>query len=191
MVENAQVLRLVVHVKTVVGVSIAQKTVVVVESVNNKKKIEMKKFMRWFFIVVVGLAIIGAIVGKKETDTKEKSSSTVNADFKTVKITSQVNDEPVVERILEGNFIKSKPDELGLVEITDSENRLKVSYFIESDPKILRFLNVKFDKNNPVEWRTNKKHDLFIIEKTESLGFIFGDRHSVAGKVKGTIVFTK
>ena len=64
------------------------------------------------------------------------------SDFKTVKITMQVNDEPVVEKVFEGNFTKSKPDELGLVEITDSESRLKVSYYIESDPAILKFLNV-------------------------------------------------
>jgi hypothetical protein len=113
------------------------------------------------------------------------------SDFKTVKITMQVNDEPVVEKILEGNFIKSAPDNLGLVEINDPENRLKVSYYVESDPTLIKFLNVKFGQENPTEWRANKGHDLFIVDKTESLGLIFGDRNSVAGKVKGTILFTK
>ena len=118
-------------------------------------------------------------------------SCSKSSDFKNVKITMQVNDEPIVDKVFEGNFTKSKPDELGLVEITDSESRLKVSYYIESDPAILKFLNVKFGQENPTEWRANKGHDLFIVDKPESLGIIFGDRNSVAGKVKGTILFSK
>lgn len=111
-----------------------------------------------------------------------------SADFKTLKITSQINDEPIVEKVIEGNFTKTKADEMGLIEITDSEKRVKISYYDETP---LKMLNVKFGDNTPTEWRTNKGHDLFLNQTTDSLGIIFGDRNSVAGKVKGSILFIK
>lgn len=113
------------------------------------------------------------------------------ADFQTVKITMQVNDEPVVEKIFTGNFMKSQPDELGLIEITDSKNRIKTSYYEESNPNELKFLNVKFGEAKPGEWRKNKGHLLLKVSKNDSLGFFFQDKNSQAGNVTGTILYTK
>lgn len=108
--------------------------------------------------------------------------------FSRLEITSQVNDGEMNKQILEGCFSKSKVDDLGLIEITDTEKRVKISYYDESP---LKFLNIKFGENNPTEWRKNKGHDLFLVQKTDSLGIIFGDRNSAAGKVKGSILLIK
>lgn len=111
--------------------------------------------------------------------------------YSKLEITSQINDNPLDKKVLEGCFSVSEPDEMGLIEITDTDKRIKVSYFKETDPNTLKMLNLKFGNNDPTEWRTNKGHDLFITQKTDSLGFIFGDRNSVAGKVKGSLLFIK
>ena len=80
---------------------------------------------------------------------------------------------------------------MGLVQITDKDERIKVSYFKESDPNDLKILNVKLGKGEPVEWRTKKGHELFIAQKNDSLAFVFWDKNSVAGSVRGTILYIK
>lgn len=111
--------------------------------------------------------------------------------YSKVKINLYENDIQKIEKQIEGCFTVSQADELGLVEITDKDKRIKVSYFKESDPTILKMLNVKIGEGTPIEWRTKKGHDLFIVQKKDTLGFIFGDRNSVAGKVKGSILYIK
>lgn len=118
-------------------------------------------------------------------------SSKPDCNYSKLEITSQINDNPLDKKVLEGCFSVSEPDEMGLIEITDANNRIKVSYFKETDPNSLKMLNLKFGTSDPSEWRTNKGHDLFIIPKKDSLGFMFGDRNSTAGKVKGSLLFIK
>lgn len=118
-------------------------------------------------------------------------SSKPDCTYSKVKINISVNDAPTDEKIIEGCFMASEPDELGLIEITDQDKRFKVSYYKEQDPTVLKMLNVKFGNNDPIEWRTNKGHDLFITQKKDSLGFIFGDLKSTSGKVKGSILYIK
>ena len=94
------------------------------------------------------------------------------------------------QKLLEGCFEKEIVDKsLGLVEIKNSSGTVKVSYYIEKDPKILRFLDIKIGEGEASKWRANQGHDLFIIEKGETLNFIFGDRKK--SKIKGTIKFMK
>jgi hypothetical protein len=114
-----------------------------------------------------------------------------DCNYSKVEITSQIDDNPLDKKVLEGCFSVSEPDEMGLIEITDADNRIKVSYFKETDPNSLKMLNLKFGNGNPIEWRTKKGHDLFIIQKKDSLGFIFGDRNNIAGKIKGSLLFIK
>lgn len=108
--------------------------------------------------------------------------------YSKLEISSQVNDEEMNKQVLEGCFTKQKVDDLGLIEITDADNRVKISYYEETP---LKFLNIKLGTGKPIEWRKNKGHDLFLIEQTDTLGFIFGDRNSTAGKVKGSIKLIK
>lgn len=112
--------------------------------------------------------------------------------FTKLKITTSVNGETVIEKTIEGNFTKTKIDEaLGLIEITEPNNRVKVSYYEESTPNELKFLNIKFGDSKPSEWRKNKGHLLVIAPKKDSLGFFFQDQNSKAGNVRGTLLFTK
>lgn len=112
----------------------------------------------------------------------------IDSDYTKLEITSQVNDGEMNKQVLEGTFTKKKVDELGLVEITDADNRVKISYYEETP---LKFFNLKIGTAAPIEWRKSKGHDLFLIQQTDSLGIIFGDRNSAAGKVKGSILFIK
>lgn len=118
-------------------------------------------------------------------------SSKPDCNYSKLEITTQSNDNPLDKKVLEGCFSVSEPDEMGLIEITDADKRIKVSYYKESDQNTLKMLNLKFGTSDPSEWRTTKGHDLFITPKKDSLGFIFGDRNSKAGKVKGSLLFIK
>lgn len=115
-------------------------------------------------------------------------NSKTDCTFSKLEISSQVNDGEMNKQVLEGCFTKQKVDDLGLIEITDADNRVKISYYEETP---LKFLNIKLGTGTPIEWRKNKGHDLFLVQQTDSLGIIFGDRNSAAGKVKGSILFIK
>ena len=119
-------------------------------------------------------------------------SCTKSADYTKMKITTSVNGQKVFDETIEGSFTKTKVDEsLGLVEITEPDNRIKVSYYEESNPNELKFLNIKIGESNLSEWRRNKGHHLIIVPKKDSLGFSFRDKNSATGDVIGTILYTK
>jgi hypothetical protein len=79
---------------------------------------------------------------------------------------------------------------IGLIEVKGSQNpeRFKVSYYKENDPSLINMMNIKIG-GKVSEWRRKKKHDLFLVNKPDTLAFIFGDRVDL--KVKGTILFIR
>jgi len=153
---------------------------------------------KWWKItatIIIGLIVI-ANIGDGTKNDVNSSNSTVeqekNCSYSKVEIKAfrVGTDELLDEKLINGCFEKKIVDEsLGLVEITNESKTIKVSYYIESDPKVLRFLDVKIGESEPSRWRANQGHDLFIVEKDGDLNFIFGDRKK--SKIKGTIKFMK
>jgi len=84
------------------------------------------------------------------------------------------------------------PNSMGLTEVTNSNNTIKISYFkSEASAKMLRTLDVRIGKKGtePIRWRAVEKHEIFMNDTGNELNFVFGDRHKT--KIKGTIKFTK
>ncbi|WP_338764101.1 DUF1406 domain-containing protein [Bernardetia sp. ABR2-2B] len=86
-------------------------------------------------------------------------------------------------------FIQEFQKEMGGVEIKDPDGIMKISYYNESDPKILKFLDVSIKGKDTWRLRANKGHDLFKNEEEGKLTLVFGDRDGLG--FKGTIVLTK
>lgn len=166
---------------------------------NEKKKMGTGKKILIGIGVLFLLGVIANLGGDdKATENKQQEKSdqpTIeieNCDYNKVEIKAfEVGTDKLInQKLLEGCFEKEIVDKsLGLVEIKNSSGTVKVSYYIEKDPKILRFLDIKIGEGEASKWRANQGHDLFIIEKGETLNFIFGDRKK--SKIKGTIKFMK
>ncbi len=54
----------------------------------------------------------------------------------------------------------------------------------------LKFLNVNIG-GKKTEWRANKGHNIYKIEKQDTLGFIFGDNAKKSNSVSVSVLFTK
>jgi hypothetical protein len=117
-------------------------------------------------------------------------SSKPECSYSQLQILSQVEGKPLDTKNLTGCFTLTKGD-MGLIEINDADGRIKVSFYEEAEPLQLKFLNIKFGTNKPVEFRANKGHNLYISNQKDTLGIIFGDRTSEAGRVSGSIILTK
>jgi hypothetical protein len=152
----------------------------------------MKKLISIFGAMFIVSAIMtscggGSIQSDVKKVEQEKNCSYSKVEIKAFRVGT---DELLDEKFIDGCFEKKIVDEsLGLVEITNESKTIKVSYYIESNPNVLRFLNVKLGESEPSRWRANEGHDLFIEEKNGDLNFIFGDRKK--SKIKGTIKFMK
>ncbi len=155
-----------------------------------KKKSNLKYFIIGFLLV----GIIGTFFKKEEKKVEKATVTRVDntCDYSSVEINAYEvgTDKLISEKTVNGCFSSDIVDStLNLVEITNKENSIKISYYIENDPNILRFLNIKIGDDPSSEWRANKGHDLFINKKGDDLYFIFGDRK--VSKIKGTITFRK
>ncbi|WP_420581959.1 hypothetical protein [Reichenbachiella sp.] len=155
-----------------------------------KKKGKAGKILLIIFASLMGgFAIIGAIVGGSEDATTHVEESTptecvYNAAI--VKAYRVGTDELLDEKTIPGCFVV-KTDEMGFVEI--SSDVIKVSYYKETTPNVIKFLDVKFGESEAVRWRANQGHDLFVNETSEELNFVFGDR--IKTKIKGSIQFIR
>ena len=58
------------------------------------------------------------------------------------------------------------------------------------DADILRFLTIKIG-NTKSEWRANKGHLIYKIEKPDTLAFFFSENLNKERPITGTIVFSK
>lgn len=100
----------------------------------------------------------------------------------------QVNQDTPTERTVEGCFKVTK-DQIGLISIEDQAKRITTSYYLEGNNQV-DMLNIKM-MDNTSEWRRKKGHDIFYVEKPDTLGIIFGDRNSSLGSVKGSVMYIK
>jgi hypothetical protein len=97
------------------------------------------------------------------------------------------NDSLIDSKTIEACWIKHEPDDLGLIKIDSKESDFRVFYYKENDPGVIKMLDFQEGDSEPSRWRANEGHDLFIVNKLDTLGFVFGDRKK--SFVKGTIVF--
>lgn len=110
--------------------------------------------------------------------------------FHKAELQAKVNGTAADKKELAGTFEVSAPDEMGLVEVKDADNRINVKYFKEADGS-LKMLNVKMGNKPPVEFRASKGHELYLIDNKDTLGFMFADPKSAAGDVRGTVLYLK
>ncbi len=150
----------------------------------------------WKITATVLIALI--VIANLGNDNKSSSNNSISTDNSKeencnyskleIKAFQVGTDKLLSEKLLSGCFTKKVVDKsLGLVEVTDNSGTIKISYYIESDPNILRFLDIKLSNAKPSKWRVNKGHDLFMSENESGLNFVFGDRKET--KIKGTIRF--
>lgn len=151
----------------------------------------MKKFLKvlfYVFLAIVALVVIGNLSkDEKESSKIEVQTGTenqnLNCDYSkvTIKVFALGTDKVINEKTLNACF-NVKKMEFGMIEISSKETPVKVIYYNEIP---MKFLNVKLTNDDPVQWRKNKGHDIFKIEKNGKLTFIFSDKTTM----KGTIVF--
>lgn len=130
------------------------------------------------------------LVKRYENDTVIKEDNQLvnvpkdeNCYYTKATISTQINDSEIEKKIIEGCFEKENA-ELGLIEIKDKLNKLKVTFY-NNDTSIL---NTTIN-GNLIEWRKRDGHDIFINDKGSKLNITFGDRNSSVGKVKSMIEF--
>lgn len=97
--------------------------------------------------------------------------------------TNELIDSKTFNGCFEKNLIDAS---LSQFEISSSISPFKVIFYEESDPNILKFLDIHSGDNEPSRWRANEGHELFMLTKNDTLNFIFGDKKS---GVKGSIKF--
>lgn len=152
------------------------------------------KFFRIVFTVIgiiSTLSFINTLAKEKTTqkdDIKVVENNSCNFNNVQIEMFNIGSNTPIKTVNIEACFEKKMVDKtLQLIEITSKESKFKVSYYKESNPKLLRFLDFDFGTGEPSRWRANKGHDLFILRDNGELNFIFGDKKN--SKLKGTIRF--
>lgn len=120
--------------------------------------------------------------------TMQSSKEPLHCDFlkADIKMYRVGTDEILGENEVMGCFTITE-GEMGLIEISSEQSNLKIIYYEETDPKALRFLDIIVG-DNASRWRANKGHDLFIMDTSEALNLIFGDREE---SIKGTVKLIK
>jgi hypothetical protein len=142
--------------------------------------------------IIFTLSFINTLTKEKTTqkdDIKVAENNSCNFNNVQIEMFNIGSNTPIKTVNIEACFEEKMVDKtLQLIEITSKESEFKVSYYKESNPKLLRFLDFDFGTGEPSKWRANKGHDLFIFRKNkDELNFIFGDKKN--SKLKGTIRF--
>lgn len=160
-------------------------------------------FAKWWKITSTVLVVLVMSIGiaadspkesvkesKKSTQEKDTVIKTINCDYNTVEIRGYKtgSDKALSEVTINECFYKKTIDKtLKMVEIANESRNIVVTYYEENQPGILKFLDIKLDEDTPSKWRASKGHNLYYVEKENSLTFIFGDLKK--SKVKGSIKF--
>lgn len=111
-----------------------------------------------------------------------QKSSTCN--YSKLKMTNQIGDSELKTAEFDGCFSITKPDELGMMVITEKDSLIKVIFDTAGD-----FLNVKGQDNKLVEYRRRFGHQIMIENKVDSLIIIYGDIKG--SKSKSSLLFIK
>lgn len=105
--------------------------------------------------------------------------------YSKLKMTNQIGDGEIKEGSFEGCFKASQPNELGIIEVTDNDNRIKVTY-----DKASRFLNIKPDDGETIKYRVNEGHQIMVVkDNKDTLAIIYGDIKG--SKSKSSLLFIK
>lgn len=144
----------------------------------------MKNFKSCLGILLIG----GLIVMFISYFSKTKGDS---CKYYTATMTAWENNskQPTLVKKFPGCFDKNLVDaELSQFEVSSLISPFKVAYIEENDPNVLRFLDVKFEEEEPIRWRANLGHMIVKNQKPDTLSFVFADDKT---GFKGTIVFSK
>lgn len=89
-----------------------------------------------------------------------------NCDFKFLDVQAfEVGTDKLLEdHTIQGCFTRKKAkNSFGLVEISDPNKKIKVSYFDEGDPNILKFLDIKIGERETSKWRDNLSGNIVLL----------------------------
>jgi hypothetical protein len=155
----------------------------------------MKKIFKILLLFILASTAIGVFVtvfSPKTEQAKEQTAAEIQAekenvsakcDYSKVTVTAfKYGTQDIIdEKVINACFVK-KNLEMGLIEISAEGSPVKVLYYNENP---MKFLNVKLGESDPIQWRKNKGHDIFMLDKNNKLTFLFSDKKLV----KGTVVF--
>ncbi len=106
-----------------------------------------------------------------------------DCNFSRVEITVEKSNNEPQKITLKGCYKISEPNELGLVSITGNNDSTKVYY-----DKASTILNIITEAGPASEWRARKGDNILVVEKKDTLGFIFGNLDK---NFKGSLIFIK
>lgn len=98
------------------------------------------------------------------------------------------NDELLGEKTFDNCFTVTD-DNSNLVEIKNEEAGIALSYYKESNPNELKYLNAKFGDVKTTEFRQKKGHKIELIETENATTIIYHDPTEL--NLKGTITLYK
>lgn len=155
----------------------------------------MLKLFAFSFILLFSLALFSCSSNNRNTEEKQdyqEESQSVSCDYNQIEITLYEfgTDKVINTKTKQACFIIQEfQKELGGIEIKDSDEIMKITYYNESNPALLKFLDIAIQGKETWRLRANKGHDLFKNEEDGKLSLIFGDREGLG--FKGTIILTK
>lgn len=106
-----------------------------------------------------------------------------DCNFSRVEITVEKSNNEPQKITLNGCYKISEPNEVGLVSIIGNNDSTKVYY-----DKASTMLNIITEAGPASEWRARKGDNILVVEKKDTLGFIFGNLDK---NFKGSLVFIK
>lgn len=111
------------------------------------------------------------------------SEPKIDCKFSTLEITVEKENKEPKKVILKGCYTISEPDELGLITIKGNNDSTRVHYDTAST-----MLTIITEDGPASEWRTRKGDNIFVADKKDTLGFVFGNLKT---NFKGSLLFIK
>lgn len=106
-----------------------------------------------------------------------------DCNFSTLEVTVEKENKEAQKVTLTGCYKVSEPDELGLISITGNNDSTRVYYDTAST-----MLTIITENGPASEWRTKKGDNIIVINKKDTIGFVFGNLKT---NFKGSLLFVK